>query len=629
MVSQLRRCEVVVALRRALLGSTLLATGWYAPAVAQSTTINIPPPSQYVLDENGVNMANGQMQVPTQKITIGADDDPLLFEDYNANTGPLHNFHLDIFASSNIVGGKDVTASVLGGGSPRSEGFKGTSPNFTSNLGDGATLSVSGSIYTVTTGDGIKYTYGNTDLTSADALNGNSWAGRISDITYPDGRKLNFYYKKVTYTCANNYCSSSGASQETKVRLQSVTRSDGYQVHFNYISNATGTTQQQYDWDRLSSVVAFNRASEYCDPSVDTCSLSSPWPTISYQIDPVTGAISVTTPSGTSKYSTTYSPSLTFSYQRPGASSYNVVATFNSGRVATVQKDGLTWQYAWNVVTDPYSYPVDSVVTATRTNPNGTTRTTVTHLNIGLPSSVTDEAGKTWAYEYDSKNRVVKATAPEGQYTTTTYDDRGNVINVTNVAKAGSGLSNQVVTAGFSASCTNVFTCNKPIWTRDLAGNQTDYTYDATHGGVLTITSPADAGGVRPQLRYGYSAKQAYFKNASGSIVASGLPIYKKVTESTCLTATSANPGSCVGTSSESKITTDYGAQVAGTSNNLLPLTSTIAAGDGSLSAATGYGYDAVGNRITIDGPLAGTGDTTRYRYDAARRLIGVARQTG
>ena len=36
--------------------------------------------------------------------------------------------------------------------------------------------------------------------------------------------------------------------------------------------------------------------------------------------------------------------------------------------------------------------------------------------------------------------------------------------------------------------------------------------------------------------------------------------------------------------------------------------------------------YDAHGNLLTVDGPLTGTADTVRYRYDAARRRWGRSR---
>jgi len=34
--------------------------------------------------------------------------------------------------------------------------------------------------------------------------------------------------------------------------------------------------------------------------------------------------------------------------------------------------------------------------------------------------------------------------------------------------------------------------------------------------------------------------------------------------------------------------------------------------------------YDALGNLLTVDGPLSGTDDTTRYRYNGARQVVGV-----
>src|SRR3546814_12253287 len=34
--------------------------------------------------------------------------------------------------------------------------------------------------------------------------------------------------------------------------------------------------------------------------------------------------------------------------------------------------------------------------------------------------------------------------------------------------------------------------------------------------------------------------------------------------------------------------------------------------------------YDNVGNVLTLNGPLAGTAATTRYRYDEKRRVVGI-----
>jgi YD repeat-containing protein len=47
-------------------------------------------------------------------------------------------------------------------------------------------------------------------------------------------------------------------------------------------------------------------------------------------------------------------------------------------------------------------------------------------------------------------------------------------------------------------------------------------------------------------------------------------------------------------------------------------------AGDGSLTAMQAMTYDAKGDLLTVDGPLPGTADTTRLRYNGARQVVGT-----
>ncbi|MGR4866161.1 hypothetical protein [Caulobacter sp. LARHSG274] len=55
-----------------------------------------------------------------------------------------------------------------------------------------------------------------------------------------------------------------------------------------------------------------------------------------------------------------------------------------------------------------------------------------------------------------------------------------------------------------------------------------------------------------------------------------------------------------------------------------MPLTVTSGAGDGSLSATTAMTYDQYDNLETVNGPLAGSADTTRTYCDAMRQVLGV-----
>lgn len=150
---------------------------------------------------------------------------------------------------------------------------------------------------------------------------------------------------------------------------------------------------------------------------------------------------------------------------------------------------------------------------------------------------------------------------------------------------------------------------------------------------MLTVTAPAAiVGGIRPQTRYTYTARQANYKNSAGTVVASGANIYVLTGVSTCQTT-----ASCTGVVDEVKTVINYGATTASTPNNLLPVSVTVSSGTNTVSATTTYTYDkinasagstynniGIGNRIKVDGPLSGTGDTTYVRFDARRRPIGV-----
>jgi len=209
-----------------------------------------------------------------------------------------------------------------------------------------------------------------------------------------------------------------------------------------------------------------------------------------------------------------------------------------------------------------------------------------------------DPRGFTSTFEYDGQNRLTRAVLPEGNETDYTYDGRHNVTEVRRKAKPGSGLSDIVTTASFPASCGSDFkTCNKPTATVDERGNQTDYAYDGPTGLITSVTFPAAmTGAVRPQIRYGYTA-------------VGGVSLLSSISQ--CATTSS-----CSGAADEIKTTTNYG-------SNLLPSSVSSGSGDGALTATTAYTYDSVGNLLTVDGPLSGSADTTRIRYDAARQVIG------
>jgi YD repeat-containing protein len=220
------------------------------------------------------------------------------------------------------------------------------------------------------------------------------------------------------------------------------------------------------------------------------------------------------------------------------------------------------------------------------TNALSQATTIVSDMTIGRPTSVTDPLGRTIAYQYDSDRRPIRVTAPEGNYVQYSYDSRGNVTERRAVAKSGTGLPDIVTSATFDTTCADPETCNRMNSSTDARGNVTNYTYDAAHGGVLTVTGPAPGGsGDRPQTRYAYTLTNGEYRLTGVSVCAAG------------------TAPSCVGTASETRATIAYDANGNVTSR-------TVADGAGTLSAAQAMTYDALGNLLTVDGPVSGTADT-------------------
>lgn len=124
---------------------------------------------------------------------------------------------------------------------------------------------------------------------------------------------------------------------------------------------------------------------------------------------------------------------------------------------------------------------------------------------------------RTTTTAYDDLGRVTQTTAPEGNSELTGYDARGNVISKTLRAKPATGLADLVTTTAYVeganvTTCTNLVTCNRPAHEIDAKGNRKSWTWDATHGQLLSQTaglasggSCLMAGGVCPQTSYGYT----------------------------------------------------------------------------------------------------------------------------
>ena len=568
---------VTSRLAAVLLATTALAS----PAAAQLASAPQMPRSR-VLDVNNVDLVTGTYISPAAELSIGTDQSGIvLSEKLTSGQWWISNFHIALETTA-------TTATVTIGTEAKTFNISGST--YVPADADGSTLTLTSGTFTYTSRNG-------TIITIPDNIR------RASTIKYPNGALFTLYYDQNT------------ASGTTFYRLRSIGTSNGHQVRLTYSLASMSNNPNNYRaWAAPASATIVSNAIETCQASSASCSFAASWPTLSFS---GTLGLTVTSPSGDTRYtSAQYSPGLyrvTGIKRSSSSTTDNTTISYDANnRVSQITTDGRTWTYGYSLAAPQ--------MTTTVTQPGGTQRVVVSNVDLGVPLSVEDELGRTTSYTYDSNGRLTRITRPEGNYVQYTYDGRGNVTESRSVSKTPGTPADIVTSASYPASCANPLTCNKPATTTDARGNVTDYTYDGTHGGLLTLTRPAlTAGAVRPQIRFGYTSMQAYFRNSAGSIVASGVPTWQLTATSECQTL-----ASCSGGADEVKTTIGYGPQAAGTANNLYPVSVSKGSGNGSLTATTGYTYDGMGNVTFVDGPLSGTTDRTRFFYDDSRRVWGT-----
>jgi hypothetical protein len=284
-----------------------------------------------------------------------------------------------------------------------------------------------------------------------------------------------------------------------------------------------------------------------------------------------------------------------------------------AGRISTLSDNRGTWTY---------TYPGESLWAAEHgstdhainvTDPSGnlyytgySAESSAEYVQDALSHRTTlgyTAGGGTVGTGYVNFSKLSSITQPEGNSKTLTFDSRWNVNGVTTSPKTGSVLPATSITASYPTTCLNPVTCNKPSWTKDAKGNQTDYTYDSVHGGVLSEMQPAPISGApRPLKLTSWVQKYPYYKNPSGALVAGPTAIWVIASMTECQTAAGSNSPVC-DTSAPQRVTTyEYGAN--GTPNNLRVYGIVVTA-DGT-SRRTCYGYDVIGNKIWETKPRAG-----------------------
>ena len=572
-----------------LCGLALGGLGLAIPAFGQSLPPDAPP-IRPMVDENGVNLATGYVTKAINSLAIGDPSQGGL--SWYQTVGNYKSDPYAIYLTANsssaqlAIGGVSRTFTLSGG-------------VFTSAQGDGSRLVFSGGVYTYTASDGTVITFSQ--------ISANIAAYYATSVVAPTGERKTFTYKTA------DYCG--GGSCVTVARLQSVTNNLGYQLKFNYKAQTTGGGIAPFL--KLFEVFAINNGTEICAPAADTCSgLTQPWPKLLFTTT-LTGGNEISEVTDNLSRRTEYtfnSSGKLIGIQLPTSTTDDVTYYYGSdSRIGSVTAGGTQTKYSYTVagtvrtgiVLDSADVPLTTIEVDTATE---------------ALMTIKNGVNKITTYSNDGYGRRDSILYPEGNRVDITYDARGNVTEQRSNGKPSSGVTDIAVTTYYDPACANPVICNLPIWSRDAMGNQTDYTYSATTGQVLTVTAPAaTTGAVRPKQTYSYSSVYAWYKNSSGNIVQAANPVSRLVTGSACVST-----ASCSGTTDERRTVLAYQAGSSSVATNAMVASMTARNGTNSVSSTSTLAYDIFGNVTSVDGPLSGAGDTTVFKYDTLRRRTGA-----
>jgi RHS repeat-associated protein len=631
--------ERVAFSMRKTLGLVSVAALWAVSTTAvQGQTAGRPappPPSYKVVDANGVDVTTGHLPGVLPAISVGPGENGLnfrwTFEEGFGVSGIYTNVYSYSggFLRSNLEGKLGQLAPYMadcssfvcdttisfGTVSDRISGV-----DLSNVLGGGGTLAVvGGTLSTYTAADGTRAIF--------DAYQFPAWGEKatpIQKMIKPDGEVIDYTYSLYSVPQDPDYPSRS--------RIQAITSSLGYEVHFEY--GASPSMPQR--------VVAYNRAVDYCPPTSNTCTADGrytrTWPSLTLNFvtpnpaAPTTWYVTVTDNLG---HTTTMNANqIGITQIRPQLAT-GLTRTHTPGSLTsdpttftdTLSDGAGTWSY--RITGQPLGNDQYIVQQSVVTGARGYARTlnlfTSGSYNnfdprVGKVTSDTDEDGKTTSISYDAHGRIFEITHPESDIDHYEYDDRGNVKYYTKLAKTGVGPYNVARLMDYEATCTYAVWCNKPKSVRDENGYYTYYTYSNDHGGVESITSPPQQNNISAKTVYHYGQFNARYKDAGGTMITDSRPVWRLTEVISCMTggmggtiaAPSCDPGAVM-----KKTVYEY----SNTTN--LYLSSVKEYEDGALLAQTTNSYDDYGNLVSVDGPLAGTADTTVYIYDSMRKKVG------
>lgn len=290
-----------------------------------------------------------------------------------------------------------------------------------------------------------------------------------------------------------------------------------------------------------------------------------------------------------------------------------ILNTFNTGSVGegVVSRqdlaDGSVWKFSCSCGASAQADPLDLYPQeyTTVTPPVGGTQSWI--FVQGAPSESWTTVNDHYKYEFIN-NTPVKFIFPEGNSVVFNHNfdnGREEISSYTFNGKPGGNLviNSQIKT--FPQTCINAIMCNLPLTVTDSNGNTTSYSYDFTHGGVLSEMGPAPVvNAARPLKLTTWVQRYAWIKNASGVLVQAATPVWLKSTETKCQTVAGSSTAACDTGALQTVTTYEYGATGAGEA----VLVKGVAVASGGTTLRTCYQYDNYARKIAETKPNANLG---------------------
>lgn len=602
--------------------------------------MTIPGPPEYSLtDQNGVNITSGNISINELGVSIGSGEMVLEHRLISFNN------HLTLFGD-NFSGGvylrQSDSSSIpkirINLGNISESGYLGKDANNQYHLTDGGVVEkINSFIWKYQSSKGVIIEFDSRVSMHFEEVSGPTPSYRrqaiATKLIYPTGLEYDINFKEALYGSSKIH------------RIQSVSSSAGYQLHYKYNFNESSfpynssNTDTYYEWIRPTSVTAFNRAYDYCSELAAKCTFTYDWPKVSYNWVDISspGNTTITFPDKTVK---------TFKHERfcsTGEGREECPNSFNVSRITeiidTSSKNSPTRKYKYtntyhctfnhtdkdcqvfmkgvvytsnvkgNLRTYTY-FPQQYKYAGTYNSSTSPVLQVVNHWSsrvIGFRDEARGISGT-----YDNRGRIDSiqynfgggSVMSEGlsryndKVDNFEYDDYGNLILSTRTSSDGEVQS---FSADYENTCGVMNTRGKPSWVQDRKGNRTDFTYHCNSGRVSKVTKPS-VNSVKAENRYFYKQLYPYIKNSSGNLVRTNTPIWVLERESFCK---SSNPSGNGCTSSADEVITQYEYASAGQEDSLLVKGISITDVGRNETRRTCFEYDIYGNKIAEVKPKA------------------------